>query len=525
MTARDGNRISLWQDSVPPYLPANEYKQQTFDVAIIGGGVTGLTTAWQLQSAGKQCIILEAASLCYGTTGGTTAHLNTLLDTPYYTIAANFGKEAAHQTARAATGAIGLVRHNIETLNIDCGFSGADGYLFAQTPEETEQLNAIYEAVQQAGLDACFSDHNPVPIPFERIMKISGQAQFHPARYCYALAKAFEEAGGIIVQHCRVQGITEGDLLQLETTGAGHVYAHTVIMATHIPIGINLLHLRCTPYRSYAMAVTLQDPAGYPSSLVYDLHDPYHYFRTQTVNGRSYLIAGGEDHITGQEEHTENRFRCLEAYLRNYFDIRTIDYQWSSQYYESADGLPYIGHLPGHDPRMLVATGFGGNGMIYSHVAAHCLSELALGRDHPYPFLDPNRVKPVAGFTNFINQNMHVAGQLLKRLFPADRLDTLSGLARNEARVVRFEKETLALYKDEHGEVHAIDPVCTHMKCHVNWNDSENSWDCPCHGARFSIDGKVLNAPAAHDLSRIYLEEEELLTGTPSSKKGQPYSD
>ncbi|NCI46222.1 FAD-dependent oxidoreductase [Sediminibacterium soli] len=506
MIERDGTRISIWQDGIPPYTTMNLPEQTHYDVAIIGGGITGIATAWKLQQAGKRCLLLEAETLCFGTTSGTTAHLNTLLDTPYTTISSHFSEATAQLVAKATRQAIDDVRHAVTKLHIDCGFTDSDAFLFSELPEQTPGFEAVVQAARNAGLAIAPETGNPLPIPFDRIVRIGGQARFHPVRYCYTLAKAFEAIGGVIVQHCRVTAVKEETPVSVETSRLNGFTADAVVIATHIPTGVNLLHLRCTPYRSYAMALVLKDPAQYPAALVYDSHDPYRYYRTQEAGGQVFLIAGGEDHKTGHEAHTDGCFDRLEAYVRRYFDVREVAYKWSSQYYESADGLPYIGHLPGHGSNLLVATGFGGNGMVYSHVSAHCLSELLFGREHPYPFFDPNRIKPIAGFRNFLHQNIDVAKQLLSRLIPPEKLTVLSELAHGEARVLRVTDETIALYKDEHGAVHAVDPVCTHLHCEVSWNEVERSWDCPCHGARFSVEGKVLNAPADRNLQQVRLD-------------------
>lgn len=506
MIARDGSCTSLWQPGMPHYTASNKASDIEYDVAIVGGGITGISTALLLQEIGKKCILLEANTLCFGTSSGTTAHLNTLLDTPYTTITQNFGEENAKLVAAAARDAIELVKKNIQKYGIDCDFEETPAYLFSQTPEQTKDLQEIYESSMKAGLDIVYSKNIPVPIPFEQSLKINNQAKFHPLKYVYALAAAFEQAGGVIKQHCRVLNAEGDDTLAIETS-TGEWKAGTIIYATHIPMVINLLHLRCSPYRSYVMAVRLENDQDYPDALVYDSYDPYHYYRTHIIQGKKYLIAGGEDHKTAHEQNTAKCFLQLEAHIRKYFSVKEISYKWSSQYYESSDGLPYIGHLPGHPGNIYVATGFGGNGMVYSGVSALLLKSLVLGEENNYTKLfDPNRLKPVAGFVNFIKQNADVAGQLLSKIIPADKLDSFAELAPGEGRIVQYEGETIALHKDEQGALHAIHPSCTHMKCSVAWNMAERSWDCPCHGARFSGDGKVLNGPASYNLAIINVE-------------------
>jgi glycine/D-amino acid oxidase-like deaminating enzyme/nitrite reductase/ring-hydroxylating ferredoxin subunit len=504
MIQRDGSCISLWQDNSSPYEPCNQAdKNLLYDVIIVGGGITGISTALLLQNAGKKCLVIEAANLCFGTTGGTTAHLNTLLDTPYTTIKKNFGEENAKLVANATKQAIDLIRSNIATYSIDCGFQEGEAYLFAQDEQQEKELDDILQATKEAGIIAAYSDDIPVDIAMKKAIRVKGQAKFNPLPYVYALAAAFEKAGGIILQNCRVTDVEDNEIVKIHTM-IGEFKTRDLIYATHIPPGINLLHLRCIPYRSYAMAVTLINKQHYPNDLIYDMYDPYHYYRTQEVNGQQYLIVGGKDHKTAHEENTERHFLELESHIREHFDIREISYKWSSQYYESADGLPYIGHIPGHPQGIFVATGYGGNGMTYSSVAALTLKEIFLNEERKYADLfNPNRIKPVAGFTNFIKHNADVVKQFVGKWFSGENLQQIADLAPGEGRVVKYNSHKIALYKDEHGALHAVSPSCAHMKCDVQWNNAEKSWDCPCHGARYSFDGTMLNGPASADLEQI----------------------
>jgi glycine/D-amino acid oxidase-like deaminating enzyme/nitrite reductase/ring-hydroxylating ferredoxin subunit len=506
MIQRDGNCTSLWQDSMEPYVPVNKSKPNfLYDVIIIGGGVTGISTAFLLQQAGKKCLLLEAADIGFGTTGGTTAHLNTLLDTPYTIIQKKFGKEDAKLVARAVQTAIGLIHHNVTHYKIDCGFSAANAFLFAKDEDQEKELADIIEATSDAGLDIEYSKEIPIPIPFKKAAKVRGQAKFHPLQYVYALADEFEKIGGVIIQNCRVIGIENNQSVVAETV-KGIFEAKNVIYATHIPPGVNLLHLRCTPYRSYAMALTLKNKK-YPADLAYDMYDPYHYYRTQNVNGQDFLIVGGEDHKTGHGENTDQSFLKLESHIRKYFDVDEIHYKWSSQYFEPADGIPYIGHLPGQADNVFVATGYGGNGMTYSSVAALTLKEILLNEETKFSKLfDPNRLKPIAGFINFIKHNADVAKLFVEKWFDRDKLHQLAELTPGEGKVVVFNNSKVGIYKDDNGILYAVNPICKHLKCEVKWNMSERTWDCPCHGSRYSYDGKMLTGPTDEDLEAIQIE-------------------
>ncbi|MCY7309148.1 MAG: FAD-dependent oxidoreductase [Chitinophagaceae bacterium] len=506
---RDGACTSLWQDGMTDYKAQqnNTAGNKIFDVVIVGGGITGITTGLLLQKAGKAVMIAEAQNIGFGTTGGTTAHLNSFMEMPFNQLIKNFGEENTRLVAKAGRQALELIKKHVEEYAIDCGHQEVSAYIYAQDEKQIKELDDIVEGFKKIGTEVSVTKTIPVKIPYEKAIEITGQAQFHPTRYIYALAKEFEKLGGVLAENCRVTSVGENEILEI-TTSQGTIKSRNLIYATHIPPGVNLLHFRCAPYRSYVIAAKLKNESDYPDGLAYDMDEPYHYFRTQEVDGQKYLIAGGEDHKTAHEENTEICFTRLEAYVRKFYDIDSIAFRWSSQFFDPVDGLAYIGHLPGHPQNMFVATGFGGIGMTNSHIAALTLTDIIVAGKSEYEDLfNPNRLKPVAGFSNFVKEAADVVSHLIGGTFSKEKLDTLVELAHGEAKVVKYEGHTLALYKDEEGQLHAVNSACTHIKCTVGWNTAEKSWDCPCHGSRFSYDGMVLTAPARKDLEVIHLEE------------------
>jgi Rieske Fe-S protein len=226
------------------------------------------------------------------------------------------------------------------------------------------------------------------------------------------------------------------------------------------------------------------------------------------VNGEKYLVVGGEDHKTGHNNNTDFCFSKLDSYISKYYDIEEVSFKWSSEFFEPTDGLPYIGHLPGFTDNIYVATGFSGNGMTFSHVAARLLTDLIVNEESEYKkVFDPNRIKPVAGFSNFVKENADVVKEFIGKRLSKETIENLVEIAKGEGKVVNYEGESIALYRDERGTLHAVNPVCTHAKCIVQWNNTEKSWDCPCHGARYTADGRVLTGPASKDLEIVELKD------------------
>lgn len=503
---RDGELTSVWQDHVGNSFESqeNRFSNQLWDVAIVGGGITGLSTALRLQEAGKRCIVVEAHHIGFGTTGGTTAHVNTMLDTPYSTIESDFGVDNARLVADAARAGRDLIARNVLAYQIACDFEHKDGVLFAQTDAEAAELKKIYDGSLRAGVDVVPVTEIPVPLDFRMAINYRMQAQIHPLKYLQAVARAFEAAGGTILQHTRMSACKrQKDVCHLETS-SGVIRASNVVYATHIPPGVNVLHFRCAPYRSYVLGAQLADER-YPNDLAYDMQDPYHYFRTHVLDGQPYLILGGADHKTGHGD-PGRAFHQLEAYLHKHFEVASIDYRWSAQFFEPADGLPYIGKLPGGDEGIYVATGFGGNGILFGSFSALLLSDLVLGNENPGEKLfSPLRIKPVAAFTNFVKENADVVYRFVADRLTIEKLQTMVDLVPDTGAVVNYENQKIALYKSPEGALNALSPVCTHAGCIVAWNDAEKSWDCPCHGGRYDSSGKVLTGPPQKDLKAIPL--------------------
>lgn len=504
---RDSQTRSTWQkgpftldNAADIFEPGNLY-----DALIVGGGITGLTTALLLQTQGKQTILAEAQTIGFGTTSGTSAHLNTFFDATYADVESDFGEQAAKLLAQCGIESFATIRELSQKYNIDCDLDLKDGYLYAETDEEVKVLNEILTASQKAGIDVFEADENGVNVPFKKAIVFKKQGQFHPIKYLFGLAKAYINAGGVILENTFIRKTSFEDGVHSANGDNITIKTKNLVYATHLPPGINVLDFKCAPYRSYVIAVKLKNDADYPNSLSYDSKDPYHYFRSHTINGQKYMIVGGEDHKTGHNDPDE-AFVALEQYINQYYDVTEVTYKWSSQYYVPSDQLPFIGQMPMGEDNIYVATGYNGNGMMFGTIAGKIISDAILGNDNAYAELfSPSRIKPVAGFVDFVKENADVAYRFVADRFSADDIDSFKELDANSGSIVNYKGEKLAVYKNAEGKVTALNPVCTHAKCIVCFNHAERSWDCPCHGGRFDTDGKVLTGPPRADLQRINL--------------------
>jgi glycine/D-amino acid oxidase-like deaminating enzyme/nitrite reductase/ring-hydroxylating ferredoxin subunit len=484
-------RSPLWSEGVNlPSLPPLT-QDYAVDVAVVGGGITGLTAALLLQRGGKRVAILERYGVSRGVTGRTTAHLTEALDTRYHMLTRDFGEGGARLAALGTRQAIDRIAAFVRDEKIECDYNVVPGYLFCETEDEVAALEQERDAARAAGLYVDLTRGAPLPFKVAAALRFPNQAQMQPTAYLKGLARSFQEAGGKIFEGTSVTSIEDGELCHL-VTSEGTVSARAVIVAAHAPLTRVALQTKVARYNSYVIAF----PGSLPRALFWDTEDPYHYIRSARIQGKDYVVIGGEDHKTGQETKTEERYEALVRYARSRFGVTSATHTWSSEVLEPVDGLPYIGKSPGQE-NVYVATGYSGNGITFGTLAGIMLDQAVRGQDHPLALLlAPSRFKPLASAHDYLTENidfpLHFVGDRLK---PADA-SSVEEVGRGEGKLVRCGAEKLAVYRDANGKVHALSPVCTHLGGHVHWNSAEKSWDCPCHGARFGIDGSVLHGPA-----------------------------
>ncbi|WP_313260673.1 FAD-dependent oxidoreductase [Sphingobacterium sp.] len=499
---RDGARKSAWQNEVKWYGTVFS-KDREFDAVIIGGGITGISTALKLQQKGLKCLLLEANNIGFGTTGGTTAHLNDFFDTTFSYAIAKFGLEKAQLLAQAGREGLRTVHMNVAEYGIECDYEGKTAELFALGEEQANQLAEIVDGARKIGYEMNYTDSIEYPFHFERAVSIPGQAQFHPVKYITALADIFVANGGALAENCLCSSFNETSEGVVLETGLGEIRAKNAVFATHTPPGISLLHFTCAPYRSYVIAFTLRE-GTFPTTLGYDLGDPYHYYRVHEIDGKKMIIAGGEDHKTGHSDDTGACFSRLEDHCRKHFPVDQVEYAWSSQYFEPIDGLPSIGVLPSSDGRIYVATGFRGNGMTFGSLSSGILTDLITEGASKYKeIFDPKRFKPNAGFSNLLKENATVLKDLLVDKIWMERVRSLADIGSGQAKVVKHQGNSYAIFAEQNGKLHVLRSTCPHANCEVRWNNAELSWDCPCHGSRFNVNGKILNGPSTTPLEQI----------------------
>ncbi|GAB4379901.1 MAG: FAD-dependent oxidoreductase [Elainellaceae cyanobacterium] len=492
---------SFWIDSTlkSDYPTLNQ--DLTVDVAIVGAGLVGITAAKLLKRAGKTVAVLEAERVATGVSGHTTAKITSLHQLIYADLLKELGAEKARLYGESNQAAIERVAAFVAEEHIDCDFERKNAYTFATSTQDLDQVKAEVEAAQQLGLPASFEQVTHLPFEITGAVKFANQSQFHPRKYILNLAWSLQGDGSYVFENTRVKTVEGENPCRVITQNGPVVTAQDVIVATNLPIlDQGLFFAKSYPKRSYLIGAWI-DSVKDPQGMFIGSGENYRSIRTTPYQGKTLLLIGGEGHKVGEASDTEDRFERLAQYARSQFGVEEIAYRWSTQDIVSFDRLPYIGKLTPAHQHTYVATGFSLWGMSKSTMSAMLLSDLILGIDNPWASLyDATRPTPFITQES-IKQNFDVGvrwiGDRLKGL-----LDSPERLQAGEGKVVTVNGKKVAAYRDEQGSLHQVSAVCPHLGCIVAWNAAEKSWDCPCHGSRFSCEGKVLHGPAVSGLEQ-----------------------
>jgi glycine/D-amino acid oxidase-like deaminating enzyme/nitrite reductase/ring-hydroxylating ferredoxin subunit len=484
------------------------------DVVIVGAGIAGMSAAYQLARTGRSVMVLDDGAVGGGMTQVTTAHLTCVIDDRYAEMERLHGEEHARLAAQSHRAAIDRIEQIVRTEGIDCDFARVDGYLFLSPDEDVALLDNELAAARRALIDVERLARAPIP-SFDTgpCLRFPAQGQFHPLKYLLGLARAIEREGGVI--HCgtHVQGVSGGSHANV-VTGRHTVSAGAVIVATNTPFNNRVaLHTKQAPYMTYVIgAVIPRDTV--PRALYWDTHDPYHYIRTTPIEsgpyaGRDLLIVGGEDHKSGQADDTDQRHRRLERWTMERFPmLERVLYRWAGQVMETIDGLAFIGKNPGRASNVYVVTGDSGQGMTHGTIAGMLLADLIAGTANPWaPVYDPSR-KTLRAAGEFTKEALNMAAQYADWVTPGDPV-ALDEIRPDTGAVLRQGMRKVAVYRDERGAIHERSAVCPHLGCIVDWNPTERTWDCPCHGSRFDRFGTVIVGPANVDLRKLDQRERD----------------
>ncbi len=495
----ESRHTSLWLDDTEATHYPTLQGDRVFDVAVIGGGITGLTAALLLAREGQSVCLLDQGVIAMGTSGHTTAKVTSQHHLTYARIRVSHGKDGAATYGAAMEAAKERVASFVDE-GINCDFRRRPAYVYATRPGERALLEREAQAAQEAGLPATMDDEVPLPFDTRGGMRFDNQVEIHARRYLLGLADRFVRAGGEIFEHTRAVHVDESGGCVVHTDGQGRVEAEHVVVATLMPFLDRGGHFaRAFPSRSYVLTARVQ--AGLPDAMLISAAPPMYSIRSVPYRGEELLMVLGQNHHLGSPKASPERFEKVAQFARQHWDVTSFEHRWSAQDYSSDDGVPYIGRLNIRSKRIQVATGFKKWGMTSGTLAGMLITDAIVGRDNPWASMfSSTRVKPLAEAPRFLAENGRVGVRFVADRILARGQRDIAELDIGEAGIVSCNGQKVAGYRDEEGRLHAVSSRCTHLGCQVAWNDAERSWDCPCHGSRFDPDGQILNGPATKPL-------------------------
>lgn len=475
---------SIWYNGVMLQMFRPLDKDIEAEAVVVGGGLAGLLTAYKLKEKGVPCVLLEANRICSGQTGATTAKVTAVHGQKFDRLLTAFGAEKARQYVRANTAAIDEYARIVEKENIFCDFTFLPFYLY--TAKESEPLYREYEAAKRLGLNAELLNNVALPVKITKALRFEGQAQFNPVAFASGITNDLE-----IYENTLVDSVEDGVL----RANGKNVRAKHIVIASHYPFvnAPGYYFLRMHQARSYAAAF---ENCAYLDGMYYGIDPDTLAYR----NADGMLIASGCSHKTG--ECVGGEFAKISAKVRAIYPKAAEAARWSAQDCMPPDSVPYIGRYSNSTENMYVATGFGEWGMTSSMVAAEIVSDMICGKENENAeIFSPQRGLGAAACELVANGLKTFDAFALQRLKSPEK--SVKGLKNGEGAVVRYNGRDAAVYKDENGRIHAVSPNCSHLGCRLSFNPELKSWDCPCHGSRFDIDGRVIDNPALKNLEKF----------------------
>jgi glycine/D-amino acid oxidase-like deaminating enzyme/nitrite reductase/ring-hydroxylating ferredoxin subunit len=501
-----------FRDPPSPYwlasIAATDYpdldRDISVDVAIVGGGIVGITAAYLLKEEGLKVAVIEADRILQGTTGHSTAKITSQHGLIYARLQKEMGEELARQYADANQSAIGLIAELSRKHHIDCDFSWRPAYVFTQSERYITDIEDEARVAAQLGIEAEYLREIPLPFAVQAALRFDGQAQFHPVKFLQALAEKIPGQGSAIFEQTAAVHLEEADGAVVVARNGHKVTASRVIIASHYPFfdGGGLYFSRIYQDRSYIVAVKIRE--AFPEGTFINAESPTRSLRSQNDENGELVLVAGEHHKSGHGGNTDTYYQNLVDFAAQTFTVEDVLYRWSTQDCMTVDGVPYVGNLTPQSPHIYVATGFGKWGITNGTAAAMVLKDLIVKGDNPWAQVyNPARLTLPSVKSWFI-QNAHVAKDLITGKLQG--LQENTEIPRGEARLVEIDGQRIGAYRDEEGQVHCVDTTCTHLGCELRWNAAEKSWDCPCHGSRFTYEGENVEGPAFLPLH--HLEEE-----------------
>lgn len=557
---------SFWLDSIENKNKFNKLEKDiSTDVCIVGAGIFGLTCGYYLTKQGYNVVLLEKEKdIASKTTGHTTAKITSQHNLIYKYLIDSLGESMAKKYLYANQDAIENIYQIINDENIDCDFVRQDSYVYTNNLDELEKIKLENKAVNSLGFKSEFVTSTPLPFNVLGALRFPNQAEFNPIKYAYGLAKCITSNGSSaidgLVNAGSVGSVSVGDGIVENSPGGaslnlakctGEIYTDTlvqnikkendefitsckdyvvrskyVILASHYPFidRLGYYFLKMYQSTSYVIAVDIGDKTF--DGMYINSKQPTFSYRFANFSGscgKRLLLVGGADHKTGSKIDLSNAYSILEYEVRKYYPDCKVLYKWNTEDCITLDKIPYIGEFSHFMPNMYIGTGFNKWGMTSSNVAGNIIVDKILGRENEYEnVFKATRLHPIKNNVELGNMIKETTNSFVINKFKVPDADldviednsVMSGskkagnfeeIKNDSGHVLKYNGQTIGIYKDNDGKIFAVNPICTHLGCLLSWNNLDKTWDCPCHGSRFDYKGHQLYNPAIRDLDVIDL--------------------
>ena len=496
MAQHQSPRVYWEETCTPPHFPELSGDLEV-DIAIIGGGIVGISAARLLKDAGITTAVVEARRVGQGVSGKATAKVTSQHSLRYTTLEKKFGQERARLYADAQEAALRRIVELSGAYGLNADIERIPAFVYTRQQKHAEEIEKEVEIARRFGLPASYTRDTGLPFDVAAAMRWDNQAQFHPIKFVAGLAATLPGDGSHVFENSRVIDWSPQSI----KTQNGSVRARHVVMATNLPLGQAGFYY-ATNYPMAEPVIAAPMDQALPGCYI-GVEQEEHSIRTHRQEGRLYAVCAGSHFKPGDSEAEGKSFAYLEQWLSRNFGAGPIEYRWVNEDYTPMDGAPFVGWSATRtDEAYLVATGFAAWGFTNGMAAGMMIADLAAGKDNRWLGLfDATRVKPLAGAKEFIKENAGVARHLVGG-YASRKPTSYDALAPGEAMILKIEGKDVAAFRDEQGELHVLSAACTHMGCLLGWNANDRTWDCPCHGSRFALSGSVLHGPAVTDLKK-----------------------